>query len=482
MPSGSTNRSKTAYVLESTFGTTPATPAFQELRVTSNGLEYKPTRTTSAEIRSDRQVSDQILTKFDASGTIGLELSFQTFDDFLQAVLQGTWVNQPQQSVTALTTTTATVAAGTTFKAQMLALTSGFAVSANNGLFVVSSSGSTSVVFPASSFTAEASPPAAAALRVVGFQGASGDIVAVTNGLNSTSLDFTTLGLSVGEYVLIGGDAAATQFATAADNGWARILSIAAHAIVFDVFPASWAADAGTSKTIQVFYGDFVANGTTQRSFTIERQQQDLTSPSYEYFTGMQLDQMALTLKASAIITGSMDFMGMGASASTTRFAGATDLSPTTTPVMNAASNVGTLLVGGSAVGGPSYISELGMTIKNNLAEQDAVGSLPAIGIRNGELDVSGNFTSYFGDLTNLNLVLNDSDTSIMFRAKRTDASAVGQCNIFSVPAAKVTGTSPVSAKNQDRMFTGTYQAKKSATLGITASAQRIWYLPLVAR
>jgi hypothetical protein len=46
--------------------------------------------------------------------------------------------------------------------------------------------------------------------------------------------------------------------------------------------PASWAADAGTSKTIQVFTGDYVKNGITQRSFSIERQQQDLVSPQLD--------------------------------------------------------------------------------------------------------------------------------------------------------------------------------------------------------
>src|SRR5580704_6749247 len=128
---GSSSRSKTGYVAEATKGITPATPAIQNMRVTSSQLAYTPTRNPSAEIRADRQVPDQILVKFECGGNIGFELSFHGQDDMIAGALQGTWANNPNQAVTALTTTTATVAAGTTFKAQMLALLSGFATPAN---------------------------------------------------------------------------------------------------------------------------------------------------------------------------------------------------------------------------------------------------------------------------------------------------------------------------------------------------------------
>src|SRR6185437_7337600 len=331
---GSSSRSKTGYVAEVTKGTTPATPAIQNMRVTSSQLAYTPTRVTSAEIRADRQVTDQILTKFDAGGNIGFELSFHGQDDMIAGALQGAWTNTPNQAVSALTTTTATVASGTAFKAQMLAFTSGFATPANNGLFVVSSSTGTTVVFPSASFTAEASPPAAANCRIVGAQGASGDITATSTGLASTSLDFTTLGLTVGQWVLIGGDAAGTHFATAACNGWARISAIAAHALTFGIVPTGMTTDAGTGKTIQMFFGDFMVNGTTTQSFTFERQQQDLASPTYEYFTGMQVDKLSLPFKASSILTGTLNLVGQGApnasNATTTRISGATDLAAPT--------------------------------------------------------------------------------------------------------------------------------------------------------
>lgn len=475
---GSSSRSKTGYVAEVTKGVTPATPAIQNMRVTSSQLAYTPSRVTSNEIRADRQIADQILTKFESGGNIGFELSFHGQDDMIAGALQGSWANNPNQAVTALSTTTATVVAGTTFKAQMLAFTSGFATPANNGLFVVSSSGATSVVFPSSSFTAEGSPPAAAFCRVVGAQGASADITATATGLASSSLDLTTLGLVAGQWILIGGDAAGTHFATAACNGWARVKSVTTHAITCDIVPAGMTTDAGTGKTIQFFFGDFITNGTTQQSFTFERQQQDLASPTYEYFVGQQVDKFSLPFKASSVLAGTLSLVGQGAPTSsnvtTTRFAGATDLSAPTYGILNASSHIGELYENNLPV--TSYISEIGLDIANNLSGQFAVANIGAIGVLNGEFNVSGNLVAYFSDLTLLNQVINDNDTSMMFRAGRADGNR--ESVLFDVPSMRVTGTSPVDAKSQSRMFNGTFAAKVHPTLNYMLSASRFWYLP----
>lgn len=485
---GSTSRSKTAYVAETTFGTTPATPAFQALRITSNNLANTPTRTTSSEIRADRQITEQVLTKLDTGGDLGIELSFGSFDDMMSGALQNTWVANPaivvktlDTEISDLSTTTATVSAGgAAFKAGHLVLTTGFPTPANDNILSrVASSTGTTVVFPAASFTAEVVPiPVGAALRVVGFMGAAGDITATATGLASTALDFTTLGLTVGGWHKSGGDAAVTQFATAADAGWARVSAVAAHAITYDILPTGWGVDAGAAKTIQVFFGDVLVNGTTQQSFTFERQQQDIAAPSFEYFPGQQVDQFSIDLKASAIITGKLTTVGMTAPTPTTaRFAGATDIAAPTFPVLNASTNVGTLFEGGVAVSGPSYLMELDIDIKNNLAPRHAIGALGPVGVRNGELSVSGNLTAFFGDLTNLNQVFNDTNVAIVGRAGRLDGNR--ESLLFDIPFTKISGTSPVGAKSQDRMFNGTYAAKLHPTLGYTISLQRYYYLPI---
>jgi hypothetical protein len=100
----------------------------------------------------------------------------------------------------------------------------------------------------------EPAPPAGARLKVIGCQGVAADIAAViapANRLTSTTLNWTTLGLAVGMWVKIGGTAAGTKFATATNNGWARISAITSTYIEFDSVPTGWVADAGTDGTIR---------------------------------------------------------------------------------------------------------------------------------------------------------------------------------------------------------------------------------------
>lgn len=85
------SRLRTAYVAETTWGTTPSTPTFQNLRLTRNNLRGMKGVTTSDEIRDDRNVVDEIVLSRSAGGTLEAEFSYGSFDDFIQAVLMGTW-------------------------------------------------------------------------------------------------------------------------------------------------------------------------------------------------------------------------------------------------------------------------------------------------------------------------------------------------------------------------------------------------------
>lgn len=88
-----TNASQTrlAYVTESTWGTTPSTPAFQNLRFTGESLNPNIENTVSNEIRPDRNVTDLIQTGQSAGGSFAFELSYGSFDDILESLMQSAW-------------------------------------------------------------------------------------------------------------------------------------------------------------------------------------------------------------------------------------------------------------------------------------------------------------------------------------------------------------------------------------------------------
>lgn len=483
----STNRVAIGIARESTFGTTPANPVFKALRTTSSALAAAPQTVTSNEIRGDRQVSDLILVGYQAGGDINQELSFRASDDAIEEALQGTWSNNPvivnataDTEISDVSTTALTVASGgAAFVAGMLALMSGFGTAANNKVARVASSTGTSITFPASTFTAESVVPLGATARVIGFAGASGDIVATTTGgnaLTSTSLDFTTLGISVGEWVRIGGASAGSQFATAASNGWARVSAVAANRLSFSVVPPGFAADSGTGKTIEVYTGDFLINGSTKRSNTIERLYLDHAT-SYEYITGLTLDALVLDLRAKAVATLQLTYIGDQGSIAGSRLSGATDIAASTNDVMNTSANIGRIGIGGSAVSGPNYLMSARVEFRNNLRRQEAIGELGAVGIGNGEFTVTGTLDSYFGDRTELTKLYNNTETSLDIRIGGTDTN--GETLLFDFPRVKYSSGSPsVSGKNADVMLNLGFQALKDNTLGYTAACGRFWYLP----
>lgn len=81
------------YILESTYGTTPATPNFKTLRHTGTSLGLSKGTMMSEELRSDRQIQDYRHGILAVGGDINTEVSFATLDDLFQAVLCGTWGN-----------------------------------------------------------------------------------------------------------------------------------------------------------------------------------------------------------------------------------------------------------------------------------------------------------------------------------------------------------------------------------------------------
>ncbi|MDH3579976.1 MAG: phage tail tube protein [Hyphomicrobiales bacterium] len=80
-----------AYIAEVTEGTTPATPAFQNLRFTGETLTGEKQTVISDEIRPDGNIPDIVKVGHQVSGGFGFEMSYSTFDDHLESLLCGTW-------------------------------------------------------------------------------------------------------------------------------------------------------------------------------------------------------------------------------------------------------------------------------------------------------------------------------------------------------------------------------------------------------
>lgn len=86
------NRVSLIYVPEVTLGTTPTNSSnWKTFRFTGESLLPNYSTKQSEEIRADRNRSDVIQTSASVSGNVNFELSGATLDDFMEAVLGGTW-------------------------------------------------------------------------------------------------------------------------------------------------------------------------------------------------------------------------------------------------------------------------------------------------------------------------------------------------------------------------------------------------------
>jgi len=148
------NRVQLSYIKETTWGVTPATAPPIEIRMTGESLTYDLSNTTSAEIRSDRQVSDLIQSGASMTGGFNFEFSYASFDDFLAGALWSTWSTKISTTSTAISVATASslnkfVTSVATDIAGIVVgqwiKTSGFAAATNNGYFQVTAVATTTL-------------------------------------------------------------------------------------------------------------------------------------------------------------------------------------------------------------------------------------------------------------------------------------------------------------------------------------------------
>jgi hypothetical protein len=320
---------------------------------------------------------------------------------------------------------------------------------------------------------AEAVPAATARLKVVGFQGASGDITATASGIGSTALNFTTLGLGVGDWLKVGGTAVGDQFAVPALNDWVRVSGpVTATAIPCDNLPVGWAVNAGAGKTIKIWYGDQIQNGTTPSSMTIERGFLGQTIPTYIVNTGMQVGTATFNIVSKAKLTGSFAFTGMGGGESAVALSATPDAA-TTSLVMAANANVGRLGVNGSQLVGPNWAKEVSFVIDNNLRTIESVDQASPVAVREGECKVTGKMSTYFGSDTELAAFYAGTTRPI-----NTRIAKAGQAIIFQVPRATYRGggNPNATAKNTDVMLDFDFQASYDAATAAHIIIDRLEY------
>lgn len=319
---------------------------------------------------------------------------------------------------TAVTSTGYTVASLGAISNNHLFYARGFSTSANNGLKLAAGT-STGTEIKCSGLTAEASPPANVTLDIVGYQGAAGDIeLDVDGNLTSTSLDFTTLSLSVGMWIYLPTAAQATAmgsalyaFSNSAYAGRARIKTIAANKLTLE--RRSWtigAATTETTSTVRMFftsrlYRNYSLDNASYARPTLHGEKEMIDEGGtkyYEYGEGLAVNTCSISAPLNSKITMSLSFIGMDADdpvVAGSRIAGPSSAyAPLASDLIDAQNDLDSVRLQDSGGDLVTEFTEWTLTIDNKVSPKDVQGTFGAAGHKYGKFNYSVQATAYYND------------------------------------------------------------------------------------
>lgn len=281
----------------------------------------------------------------------------------------------------------------------------------------------------------------------------TGTNVSTTSGtpdiLNSATAGFVAGGLVVGQWVQVSG------FTNPANNGFFKLSAVTATQLSF-VQTTIVTESAGASVTIK---GSKIRNGTTLKSYTVQRQLADVTQ--FFNYLGCVVNTLSLDFKTGQILTGKIGLMGMSSTNSGSQIGGATITPANSNTPMNAVSNVASVLQDYAAM--TAKFNSLTLNLSNNVRAQTAIGTLGNVGMALGKVEVTGNIELYFEDSTMYTKYLNATAFSLSFVVQ--DASL--QTYIVTIPNAKFESGSVVAGGlDTDIMFSATWRGVYDATSG----------------
>jgi len=391
-------------------------------------------------INDSRQFKKGVITDVEASGGFNMDLTQTNMQDLLQGFFFADHrVKVEFGGASEITNVDGTgedyeAASGLdAFSAGDLVFASGFTELANNGLKQVVSAGATSLVVVEN--LVDETPPAGATLVTVGLESAAGDIDVDASGLlpalTSTILDFTTLGLTEGEFIFVGGDAATDKFAiNAVNNGFKRIRSIAANILTFDKSDSVMITEANATETIRLFFGRVLRNEQAalikRRTYQLERTlgAPDPALPSEiqsEYLVGSVPNELTINTPTAEKITVDASFVSIDHE---TR-SGAVGVKAGTRPALvesdafNTSSDFTRIRMASVVPGDEAptplfgFITDMTNVINNNTTIDKAVGQVGGFDASVGNFAVTGSMTAYFTDVAAIATVRNNADITL---------------------------------------------------------------------
>jgi len=432
------------YALESAPKVLIGSPVWYPLEPNSYdsfGPEYN--KISRRPINASRQRRKGVLAGLEASGGWNQDLTFTNLTRLLQGFffaniheklttkpLNGTQIDI--DTVAALDDSYAVAAGMPAFIADDILSVSGSGITGNNGVKVVSANATGTKVTVLQALTDESPANNAIVIQRVGhrFASATLDVVIGPNGLPRLSrasgvVDYTTLGLTVGEWIFIGGDDANDRFAN--NVGFGRISSIAAGYIELDKTTFTPTAETGTGKTVHIYFGDFIKNESDpnlilQKSYQVERTLgNDGVGVQSEYLVGAFPNELTINIPEEDKINVDLSFISLGHE----KYTGTVGVKAGSRPVGTLEEAYNTTVDttrfrlstnnDSSSVYTPlfTYATEATITINNNVSPNKAISVLGGFNATAGLFEVGGDIKAYFSTVEAIQAIEDNDNVSL---------------------------------------------------------------------
>lgn len=426
----SSNETNLFIAEEASPGVIPLTGRFlQQEPNTYDDFGSKLKKVARMPITDDRQNKKGSVVGLTASGGFNTDFTIFNIRELLQGFFFASLRTKSELAVTSFAADGVNVAAGgANFPAGTLVAVRGAALNRNNQMFV--STGGTAIKISGGAFTVGDNGVEIRVSRV-GVEAAAGDLKVDVSGvypaITSTALNFLNLGLIPGEPVYIGGDGLGTRFDGANNNGWTRVIAVEANKLSFDKTDAVMTTDAGTGKTIRLFFGSVLKNEKRafikRRTYSLRRTlgAPDLEAPDVvqsEVLSGAVPNQVKFNNKAEDKVDVDLSFMAREHTTfenDDAIFTGATEVPVDEADLVNTGNDTvrsRLAVYGNSTAPRPllSVLEDLTITIDNNLKENKALGHFGSFSITPGNFAVSLSSTAYFADVAAIQAAKDNAD------------------------------------------------------------------------
>ena len=423
---------------EASIGVLPVSPIWRALEPNSyEGFGGEITTIARDPIAVGRQRKKGVITDLEASGGFQTDLlpyldrimqSFM-FADARQKMSTYTLENPPTViTITGITTgpNTLTAASGLDgFAVNQLVKISGATTAANNIMVTVTTAAAATLTV--SETLVPETPTAACVAEVCGYEFPESDLDINVTGevvtLTSAAIDMSTLGVIVGEWIYLGGDAADNTFVN--NQGYARIASITATTWTLEETTWTPQTEAAGTFDIRVFFGTVIKNENTTalivtKSLQFERQVgEDANGVQSEYITGAIANELSVNMTSADKATVDMSFIAAdsetrdgttGIKAGTRVTAPAQDAFNTSSDVVRNRIYIVDATLNPTALF--AYASEVTLTINNNAEGLKAIGTLGNFDVNVGTFEVGGSVTAYFTTVAAVAAIRANSDVA----------------------------------------------------------------------